>query len=187
MPAIVTSAKVAQALDITERRVQQLVHEGLPRIAAGKYDLWSCAQWYIRYLQKAIEARATLNDDSSATTWQAEKKRLTRAQANIAELDYRQKIGELIPAHLVDDKFMSFAGTVHDRFLALPSKVAPRLEGETREVIRVKLFESIRDLLNTLSNDLAEKKSASRGRKRGNQRASRKSGTGRGGKIRRRA
>jgi phage terminase Nu1 subunit (DNA packaging protein) len=188
MPAIVSSAVVAEALNLTERRVEQLAHEGLPRLGRGKYDLWSCAQWYIRYLQKAIERRATDSDDGSKTNLNEEKKRLTRMQANIAEVEYKQKIGELIPAHLVDDKFVTFAGTVHQRFLALPSRVASRLEGESRDVIRVKLYEAVRDLLNGLSNDLLGKKSGNgdkRDRKPAGKRATGKVTAARRGKTRR--
>jgi phage terminase Nu1 subunit (DNA packaging protein) len=165
LPAIVNSAAVAEALNLTERRVEQLVHEGMPRISRGKYDVWTCAKWYVRYLQKAIERRATENGDETKSNLTEEKKRLIRIQADIAQIDYRKKMGELIPAHLVDDRFMAFASTIHDRFIALPSRVASRLEGESKDVIRVKLYEAVRDLLNGLSADLSGKKSGNSDRK----------------------
>lgn len=153
MAQTVTCATVSKALNLTERRVMQLVNEGMPRVGRGQYDPWACALWYIRYLQKAVEQRGTANDDGSASSWREEKKRLVRLQANNEELEYRRKLGEVVPVDMVRDKFVTFASTVHDRFMALPSKLAARLEGESREVIRVKLFESIRDLLNGLSDE----------------------------------
>lgn len=172
MPAIVNSAAVAEALNLTERRVEQLVHEGMPRVSRGKYDLWTCARWYIQYLQKAIERRATENGEGTHANLTEEKKRLIRIQADTALLEYRQKTGELIPAHLVDDKFVTFASTIRDRFFALPSRVAGRLEGERKEAIREKLFEAVKDVLNGLAVDLSgKKKSAGDGvNKRGSKR-----------------
>jgi phage terminase Nu1 subunit (DNA packaging protein) len=164
MPAIVNSSTVAHELNLTERRIEQLVHEGMPKLERGRYDLYACAKWYIRYLQNAMERRATeTGDDSSKSlNLNEEKKRLIRAQADIAEVELKKKIGELIPANLVDDKFMTFAGVVHDRFLSLPPRIAPRLEGESRDVIRIKLHEVVRDTLNGLSNDLPKKLAATK-------------------------
>ena len=163
MAAIVNSGALARELNLSERRIEQLVHEGMPKLERGRYDLWLCARWYIRYLQKAMERRAIeTGEDSTSESLNLtqEKKRLIRAQADIAEMELRKKTGELIPAHLVDDQFVTFAGVVHDRFLSLPPRIAPRLEGESREVIRVKLHEAVRDTLNGLSNDLQGKLAA---------------------------
>lgn len=153
MAATVKVEVVAKALNLTPRRIMQLAKEGMPRAERGQYDPWACALWYIRYLQKALEARGTQNDDGSATSWREERKRLIRLQANNEELEYRKRLGELMPVDEVRSKFVTFAGTVHDRFIALPSRLSPRLEGESREVIRVKLFEAIRDTLNGLSQE----------------------------------
>jgi phage terminase Nu1 subunit (DNA packaging protein) len=151
MAQTVSCATVAKALNLTERRVMQLVNEGMPRAGRGEYDPWACALWYIRYLQKAVEQRGTGNDDGSATSWREEKKRLVRLQANNEELEYRRKLGELAPVEVFESKIVEFATTVKGRFLALPSKIAPRLEGESRDVIRLKLFEAVKDLFNGLA------------------------------------
>jgi hypothetical protein len=47
-----TLAKCAAALHLGERRVQQLVREGLPKAARGRYDVDKCLRFYVRYLQK---------------------------------------------------------------------------------------------------------------------------------------
>jgi hypothetical protein len=49
--------KVARFLNVTPRRVQQHVKEEMPRAARGQYDPIKCGQWYVRYLQAAIEKR----------------------------------------------------------------------------------------------------------------------------------
>jgi phage terminase Nu1 subunit (DNA packaging protein) len=176
MAAIVTPAIVADALNLTQRRIAQLVHEGMPRKGRGKYDLWACAQWYIRFLQRAIEQRATENDDETTSNLTAEKKRLLRIRADREQLAYRKEAGEVIAAHLVDDKFVTFAGQIRERFLSLPTRIASQLEGESREVIRDKLYQSIRDQLNSLGADPNEERVASNGNadKQGNKRTARK-------------
>lgn len=49
--------QVAKALNVPATRVQRLAREGMPRAGRGEYDLGQCMAWYIRYLQKALEAR----------------------------------------------------------------------------------------------------------------------------------
>jgi len=58
--AIVKAEKVAQALNLTESRVHQLVKEGLSKEGRGQYDAVKCMLWYVRYLQNAIEKRAEI-------------------------------------------------------------------------------------------------------------------------------
>jgi phage terminase Nu1 subunit (DNA packaging protein) len=149
--ALTGITQIANVLNLTERRVQQLVREGLPKEGHGQYDLAKSMMWYIRYLQKKVEARATESEAGAASSWRDEKKRLLHLQANNEELEYKRKLGEVVPVEMVRDQFVTFATTVHDRLIALPSKIAPRLEGESREVIRVKLHEFIKDTLNGLS------------------------------------
>ena len=153
MAQTVSGATVAKALNLTERRVQQLVREGMPKEGHGQYDPWACALWYIRYLQKKVEARETESPDGKGASWRDEKKRLLHLQANNEELEYKKRLGDVVPVEMVREKFVIFATSVHDRFVALPSKLAPRLEGERKESIRVKLYESIRDTLNGLSEE----------------------------------
>lgn len=149
-----TAAQVAASLNLSERRIMQLVHEGMPKLARGRYDHVKCLEWYVRYLQQAVEKRSVNGGEADGPiNWSVEKARLTRAQALTAEMEYKRKSGELIPAHLVDDKFVTFAGNIHDRFLALPSRIATRLENQTREQIRIKLYAAVRDLLNSMSKE----------------------------------
>ena len=47
--------KVAQALRISERKVQRLVIDyGMPRDERGKYNLAQCMIWYIRHLHQKV-------------------------------------------------------------------------------------------------------------------------------------
>jgi len=85
--------EVAQFCNISPRRVQQLVKEGLPQVGRGKYLLAAAAQWYIVYLQKQLK------EQGSGTSNKEVKDRRSRyleIQAATAELDYRRKVGDLV-------------------------------------------------------------------------------------------
>ena len=52
----------------SERRVQQLVKEGMPKEAHGKYDPMRCLVWRVRDLQKKLDGKITANGDPSTAT-----------------------------------------------------------------------------------------------------------------------
>src|SRR5882724_3573536 len=85
MPTV-NVTKLANALNLSEQRVQQLVHEGMPREARGQYDAVKCMLWYIRYLQNVIEKRSvsTLEGELREAMLSVEKYRKTQKQTVIA-------------------------------------------------------------------------------------------------------
>src|SRR5260370_6882685 len=85
MPTVDIS-KVARALNLKERRVQQLVNEGMPREARGQYDPIKCAAWYIRYLQRAIERKPMPTFEEGSAGERAARLRILRTQADLKEI-----------------------------------------------------------------------------------------------------
>ena len=57
-------------------------------------------------------------------TLQREKTRLTKAQADKAELEVSELEGKLIPATLVQETWQDFVANVRAKLLGLPSKLA---------------------------------------------------------------
>jgi hypothetical protein len=49
---IVNIRQLGDVVNLKERRLYMLRHEGLPQIAPGQYDLRACLRWYVRYLQR---------------------------------------------------------------------------------------------------------------------------------------
>jgi phage terminase Nu1 subunit (DNA packaging protein) len=47
--ATVNRDRLAEALNVTVRRVNQLAGEGLPVVGRGLYDLGQCYFWYVRW------------------------------------------------------------------------------------------------------------------------------------------
>lgn len=74
---------IAKLLLLSDRRVQQLTKEGvIPKAERGRYELAPAVQGYIRYLQER-----SLRTDSSPIDYHMEKARLTKAQADSAEIE----------------------------------------------------------------------------------------------------
>jgi phage terminase Nu1 subunit (DNA packaging protein) len=135
--ALVGGRKSPQALNVTPRRVQQLVEEGLPRAAYGQYDLGQAMAWYIRHLQAALERREIPQVDAVAAALRGERQLLTTAQADLAEAELGEKRGELIPLQLFEER-MSLMITSARQRIVLPSRIAPELEGLNRDEIKRK-------------------------------------------------
>ena len=54
--------EVAYFLDMTPRRIQQLVvDEVLPRVAPGRYDLQACVVSYVRYMREQVAVYSGMN------------------------------------------------------------------------------------------------------------------------------
>ena len=85
---------IAKLLDLTERRVQQLSREGVvPKAERGQYDLVGAVRGYVAYLRDlAVRAQA------GAPDFGAERARLIKAKADLAEMDASGRRGELLPA-----------------------------------------------------------------------------------------
>jgi len=85
---------LAQALNVTPGRVRQLVAEGMPRAAHGDYELGPCMSWFIRYLQRALEARSD-GPDGSVTRLMTERTKAARElteRMHTANLEARGKV-----------------------------------------------------------------------------------------------
>ena len=85
--------EIASFCGITARRVQQLVKEGMPQEGRGKYNFAAGVRWYISYLQEQnkLQGSGTSNKDLKDT-----REQYLDIQRQSAELDLKQKIGELV-------------------------------------------------------------------------------------------
>jgi plasmid maintenance system antidote protein VapI len=125
--------QLAQFLNLTPRRVQQLVAgEGLPVEARGKYDLLRCSAWYVRYLQRIIEARGPngrVGDVGDAI--QSEKLKQAQMESETMALRLardRQQVVEVEVAGRVWDESVS---RTRARMLAAVGSEAGKMVGLT--------------------------------------------------------
>lgn len=116
---------VARFLNLTDRRVRQLVREGvIPKAAHGKYELEGCVFHYVRYLQKRLE------DGGAHVT--SEKERLDRVRADEIEIRLQRERREIVDAGDVAEVWIEIAAEIKQRLLSLPTALAPLVTGTTR-------------------------------------------------------
>lgn len=114
---------IARILNLTERRVQQLASEGIiPKASRGRYDFVESVRGYIGHLREEIDIR----QPGKITILEDQRTRLTRARAGLAELDERERRGELVPAVQIEKFLTSILSRVRQGVLTLPSRAAPK-------------------------------------------------------------
>ena len=120
--------KIAIALNLDERRVQQLVKEGLPRAARGQYDPVKCMLFYIRYLQAALERKSVPTADGGYAGEREERIRLLRADADLREIELAKERGQLVALPDIEAALTDLVLTTKARIMAIPPSRSPRTE-----------------------------------------------------------
>ncbi|AVM76212.1 terminase small subunit, Nu1 [Magnetospirillum gryphiswaldense] len=140
-------AVIAKLLDLTERRVQQLGRDGtIPKAERGRYDLVGAVQGYVRYLRD----QASRNQGGPAD-FGAERARLVKAKADLAEMEAAERRDELLPATAVEDAWTEILARLRARLLVLPDRLAPVVFEETtiagaRTLIRQGIAEALTEI-----------------------------------------
>jgi len=146
--ALVNVQKLASAMNVTTRRVQQLVAEGLPREEKGKYELGKCLLWYIRYLQTALERRGVPTPDGEVSSMTEERLALLRADRELREIELAEKRGMLVSILDVEKTLADLVLTTKALIMAIAPRLAADLVGEnSRNMIQAKIEKEIRAAL----------------------------------------
>lgn len=141
---------IAGLLELTERRLQQLVSEGwIPRGQRGQYSLRDSVRGYIRYLKQ--HSREQQRGTEAA--------RLSRAQAIKVEMENYRRMGELQPTSQIEDLMQGLIVMMKSAHEGLPGRLASELAGIS-EPPRVyqRLQTELRAILNQCA-DYLEKRS----------------------------
>lgn len=141
---IVSTKEIADVLQVTDRRVRQLVELGLPRQKEGEYLLFACIKFYISLLQKQR------NESSEA------KERILKAKAEQEEIEIRKLRGEIIEIEQMKQETMSIIQEFKYSLFALPSKLNGRLEGKNKAEIYSILDIEIKKEVNNVAERLVE-------------------------------
>jgi len=131
-------ATISRLLLLTERRVQQLVKEGvIPKTERNRYELAPAVQGYIRYLQERMAGNT-----SAPADFHLEKSRLVKLQADKAqiELDHLNEI--LVKTEDVSKEWQSILVDMKSKMLSIPSKAAPLLSGQTEIHVIMDMLQS---------------------------------------------
>ena len=144
--------RVAQALNLTEQRVQQLVKEGMPRESRGQYDAVKCMLWYIRYLQAALEKKSVPVGDGQYAGEREERIRLLRADADLKEMELAKERGQVVAIQDVEKEMTDMVLTFKARIMAVAPRLAPEILGETSRVMaHAKIEKALKEALLVLS------------------------------------
>lgn len=138
---------IANLLELTPRRVQQLAGEGyIPKAERGRYALVGAVRGYIRFLKERA-----INGD--AADGEKDKARLLKARADIAVMEAERLNGTLVAVGDVSRVWMDMIGRTKARMRSIPPKVAPLVSLETDvELNRLTLESHIDEALNELSD-----------------------------------
>jgi hypothetical protein len=137
---VISTAEAVAFLGLNERTFHRLVEEGvIPKAGNGEYVLGDIteAYWKSRFDTEGLEAEQT---------------RLTKAKADLAELDLAEQRGEVHRASAVMRVWADNVMNAKTRILSIPTKLAPELAGKELQEIQTKLKTEISEALNELAD-----------------------------------
>nr|DAV41215.1 MAG TPA: DNA packaging protein [Caudoviricetes sp.] len=146
-PATHPVGTIAKLLMMTPRRVQQLTADGvIPRTERGRYEIAPAVQGYIKYLQdRAITGNGDID-------YASEKSRLTRAQADLAEIEVARARGDVVGADQLTRNLTNLFAEIRTNLRNVPGRVSSSLLGLTDErKLKTLLLAEIDQALTALS------------------------------------
>ena len=150
----VDGVQLAKFLDITPQRIRQLCGEGVLSRARdvdgselrGRYDLLQNNIAYIRFLRQQNKM-----DDTGESEMRTLKARRLTAEAEMAQLRWKQMRGDLHSSADVEFVMTQIMTAFKQHVLAIPSRVARLCVGKKfREILSI-LTTEIHSVLTTLS------------------------------------
>ena len=147
MPQSYPTSAIATLLKLTERRVQQLVKDGiLPRPVKGHNEPIACVHAYIDYLKKLITGGGELSLTDERT-------RLTKYQADLAQILLKEAQGEFVTAKKTTQVWGAIVANIRQKLLGLSSLLAPIFGGShTTGEVKERIDSAIHEILNELTN-----------------------------------
>lgn len=139
---------LCEMLDLTPQRIAQLVNDGvIPRSGRGRYELVPAVKSYIGYLRKRPTNVESVGDDDYGT----QRTRLTKAKADMAEMEKEQMANSLIPANDVSDAWETMVSNMRARLLSIPTKSATSVFAandviDAKRILKENINEALREL-----------------------------------------
>lgn len=132
-----TNQALAAALNVSTRRVGQLLAAGMPDTVA------EAVEW----------KRQRESGDTSAEALRGERIQLVRAQRERAVIENKIRLREFVDAGEVRESMTRIYSAVRGELLKLPTEISPRLEGLQPTAICKLLRDEIIDILTRLSDE----------------------------------
>ena len=138
---------ISKLLDLTPQRVTQLVNEGIiPRKERGRYELVPVVRAYIKYLRER-----GLRSDVSGDDYNAHRTRLTKAKADMAEMEKAQIEEQLIPSSDVEKVWIEVSQNMRQKMLSLPQRAAPECFAaenlvEVKNILKEQVYDALQEI-----------------------------------------
>jgi hypothetical protein len=122
----------------------------IQRAGRNEYYAADSIRNYIRFLRD----RPTQSADGSGTDYNAERTRLTKIKADLAEFEKEQVSNKLIPSADVEQAWSMMVANAKTRLLSIPVKVASSLfaaqnnMNAIREIVEIQIIEALQELSN---------------------------------------
>lgn len=141
---------IAHALNIDERRVQQLAKEGIiPKSARGKYDLIGCTRGYCKYLQE----NSTSTSGRPGSEFSEQRARLYKLKADQLEHQIAVEKKKYIPVDDVKTLMVRLITSAKSKLLSIPKRLAPILLPMKTEA---DIYQEINSHIKEVLEELAE-------------------------------
>ena len=142
---------VMRAFDCSQPYVGRLKEEGIiiqPK--RGKYDLVESTRNYVNRLRNKTEK---IDSDGNVIDYHTEKARLTKMQADKAEMEVKELSGELVNVTSVVLEWQNILSDVKGKMLSIPSKLATIIvdidnPAKAQELIEDYVREALQELAN---------------------------------------
>jgi phage terminase Nu1 subunit (DNA packaging protein) len=140
---------ICKLLDLTPQRVNQLAKEGvIPKVERGRYELVPVVRAYIQYLRMGNLKRDLPEDD-----YTTHRMRLTRAKADIMEMERSQMEEKLIPTNDIETSWLEATANMRAKMLSLPTKAAAEVFSaesisEVKNILKEQIYEALAELSN---------------------------------------
>jgi phage terminase Nu1 subunit (DNA packaging protein) len=141
-----TQEQIAEHLDLSKRRVQDLMIEGVLNKGA---DLDECRVSYIRFLRGGASGKNT----GAGLKLTAERARLAKLQADKVEIELAELRGEVVRTEDVARVMQGHVIAARSRLLALPTKLVALFSPDMRPQTLALAEGAVREALQELSSD----------------------------------
>jgi hypothetical protein len=149
---IVNIKQLGDVVNLKERRLYMLRHEGMPQIAPGRYDLGACCRWYVRFLQRKILERDQPKEESATAAAGVTRHKILSIEVEMKQIELAEKRERLVTVEKVQKDIAAIIFEIRTRFLALPPRLAAEVLGETDlAIMQVRLDRSLKGALEALS------------------------------------
>lgn len=162
----VTAQKLADAIGLDVRRIQQLAKAGVVvKKSHGEYDLGASILGLAKYYKALSERKDAANGDPLHLA----RTRLTESKAEIAEIEAALARGEVIHGEIMEALWNDMVSKMRVKILGIPSRCAPQIEGvgdvkAIHQLLKEACHEALAEVANYDPEPLVAAWNAKRGR-----------------------